>query len=86
MHGHQEGQEGFHTEAAASLGGDQSRPLADPTNRIAKAFKWVAGRPEELLQREHGSEAFAQVLDTFRSSPPPLSTKRRRLLRPGSGF
>ena len=44
--------------------------LADPTNRPAKAFKWVAGRLEELLQKQHWSEAFFQVLDTFRSNPP----------------
>ena len=44
--------------------------LADPTNRLAKAFKWVAGRFEELLQWQHGSEAFAQVMDTLRSNPP----------------
>ena len=44
--------------------------LADPTNRLAKAFKWVAGHLEELLQRQQGSEAFVQVMDTFKSNPP----------------
>ena len=46
--------------------------LANPENRLAKAFKWVAGRLEGLLQKQHGSEAFFQVLDTLRSNPPPF--------------